>query len=155
MAFFWLPQSCFGRDAPGYESHTKTNAAALKQLSSCMIRIIRNDTGDEREELPGCELAGKMWKCGFPGSRAVVFLEKFCPSPQPEGSEAGLWGQGVQLPSCQDCCCSAGCQFRVSVLWELLSRQTHPNSRVCLAPGKEVGELRSEVSALGPGCPQG
>lgn len=150
MAFFWLPQSCFGRDAPGYESHTKTNAAALKQLSSCMIRIIRNDTGDERGELPGCELAGKMWKCGFPGSRAVVFLEKFCPSPQPEGSEAGLWVREFSSPAA-----STAVLSRVSVLWELLSRWTHPNSRACLAPGKEVGELRSKVSALGPGCPQG
>lgn len=152
MAFFWLPQSCFGRDAPGYESHTKTNAAALKQLSSCMIRIIRNDTGDEREELPGCELAGKMWKCGFPGSRAVVFLEKFRPSPQPEGSEAGLWVREFSSPAARTAAAqqgvSSGCQFsgNCSAGKHILIR-----GHVWLLGRR----WESKVSALGPGCPQG
>lgn len=80
---------------------------------------MRNDTVDEREELPGCVQAGKVWKCVFPRSCAVCF-EKICPSLQP-GCKAGLWGEGIQLPSSQDCCCSAGCQ------WESLSKPTHPN----------------------------
>lgn len=32
-----------------------------------MIRIIRNDTSDEREELPGCELAGECGNTVFLG----------------------------------------------------------------------------------------
>lgn len=112
-----------------------------------MIRIIKNDTSDERGDLPGCELAGKMWKYGFPESRAVVFLEKFCPSPQPEGSKAGLWGQGVQLPGLL-------LPSRVSVLWELLSRWTHPNLRACLAPGKEEESSGAKCQCWALGLPK-
>lgn len=60
-------------------SRTKANTAALKQLSSCVFRIIRNEAGNEKEELTGYELAGAlglteekpMWKNYFLRSHAV------------------------------------------------------------------------------------
>lgn len=131
-------------------SHTKANEAALKQLSSCMIRIIRNGTLIERGELPGCELAGKMWKYVFPGSCAVIFFGEFCPCPQPGGFKADLWGQGVQLPSCQDCCCSAG--------WQFCGNHTadqHVLPGGIFGSWEGGGELRSKVPVLGPRALQG
>lgn len=85
-----------------------------------MIRIIRNDTSDEREELPGYELARACGNTVFLGLMQLFSLRN---SALPVSQKGVKQVCGVRGFSCLGLLLLS----RVSVLWESLSRPTHPN----------------------------
>lgn len=92
-----------------------------------MFRIIRNEAGDEQEELAGYELAGTLvlagkkptWKNGFLGSCAVRFLcEILCFPSDRKAQSRSSWVSNGSAPQLSGSAAAQQGVRTVEIAWQ-------------------------------------